>query len=70
MLTITVLPNDGSMPYERRFRNPKNAAKFLESLSGRRPTKRAADATKPCANFQKAHDGKCYNCGFGVKAHR
>ena len=43
MLTITVLPNDGSMPYERRFRNPKNAAKFLESLSGRRPTKRAVD---------------------------
>jgi hypothetical protein len=46
MLTITVLPKDGSMPYERRFRNPKNAAKFLESLSGRRPTKRAPDRAK------------------------
>ena len=31
---------------------------------------RAADAPKPCDNFAKARDGKCFNCGCEQSAHR
>lgn len=31
---------------------------------------RAADVPEACANFKKARDGKCYNCGCEEAAHR
>jgi len=30
---------------------------------------RAVDAPKPCDNFRKARDGKCFNCGCEQSAH-
>lgn len=33
-------------------------------------TRLQSDANKPCDNFKKARDGKCFNCGFDKKSHR
>ena len=43
-------------------------AKWLEQYAVQ--PLRAADAPKPCDNFKKARDGKCYNCGCEQSAHR
>ncbi len=40
-------------------------AEWLESCL----TKRAVDVLEQCANFKKARDGKCYNCGCEESAH-
>lgn len=43
-------------------------AKWLEQYAAQ--PLRAADAPKPCENFKKERDGKCFNCGCEETAHR
>ena len=70
-MIVTITPK-GSKPIKKTLATPEEAIQFINSFAGktRRPTPRAADASQACANFQKARDGKCYNCGFDVRSHR
>jgi hypothetical protein len=63
MMKVTIKPKDGK-PVVKRFRTPQEAVVFINSYA------RAADASQACANFKKARDGKCYNCGFDEESHR
>lgn len=70
-MKVTIKPKNG-IPIVKRFSDPKKAIAWINSTTASisAQQKRAADATNPCANFKKAVDGKCYNCGFDEGSHR
>lgn len=68
MIKVTVIPIDGNNRSVDYFRTPQEAVEFINWCSVRPAPKRKLSPA--CANFKKAIDGRCYNCGYDKKSHK